>query len=83
MAGKPGMHTKLLHPARAEEIRQKIKASLIINKLENHALGEEEMSATQISAAITLLKKCVPDLSSVELTGDEKNPVRLVGTWKP
>jgi hypothetical protein len=81
MAGKPGMHKKLLNPARAEEIRQKIKATLIINKLENHALGQEEMSATQITAALGLLKKCVPDLAAIELSGNEDKPVRLLAEW--
>ena len=81
MAGKPGMHKKLLNPARAEEIRQKIKATLIINKLENHALGKEEMSATQITAALGLLKKCDPDLAAIELSGNEDKPVRLLAEW--
>lgn len=75
------MHKKLLNPARAEEIRQKIKATLIINKLENHALGQEEMSATQITAALGLLKKCVPDLAAIELSGNEDKPVRLLAEW--
>lgn len=75
MAGKKGMHTKPLHPARVEEIRQKIKATLIIKKLENHILDDEEMSSSQVSAALGLLKKTVPDLSSIEHKGDVDNPL--------
>ena len=63
------MKVKLLHPARAEEIRNKIKATLIINKLENHVLEGVEMSSTQVTAALGLLKKSVPDLSNIEMGG--------------
>lgn len=70
MAGKTGMHTKLLHPARAEEVREKIKATLIINKLEKHILDDAEMSSSQVTAALGLLRKSVPDLSAVEHTGE-------------
>jgi hypothetical protein len=70
MSGKAGMHTKLLHPARAEEVREKIKSTLIINKLENHILNNEEMSSSQVSAALGLLRKSVPDLSAIEHKGE-------------
>lgn len=73
MAGKAGMHTKLLHPARAEEVREKIKATLIVNKLEKHILEGDEMSSTQVSAALGLLRKSVPDLSSVDVQGSGDN----------
>jgi len=77
MAGKKGMHTKLLHPARAEEIRAKIQSTLIINKLENHILAGDEMSSSQVSAAIGLLRKSVPDLSSVEHSGEVEHKLTL------
>jgi predicted regulator of amino acid metabolism with ACT domain len=69
MAGKKGMHTKPLHPARVEEIREKIKSTLIIKKLENHILDDVEMTTSQVTAALGLLRKSVPDLSAVELSG--------------
>jgi len=65
MAGKPGMHRKTLHPLRAEELRQKIQAGLILKQLEKHILAGEEMSSTQVTAAIGLLRKCVPDLTAI------------------
>lgn len=70
MAGKTGMHKKVLHPARLNEIREKIKSTLLINKLENHVLNNEEMTSSQVSAALGLLKKAVPDLSAVEHSGE-------------
>ena len=76
MAGKPGMHTRLLSPARAEEIREKIKATLIVNKLEEHILEGKEMSPSQVSAALGLLKKAVPDLGAITVSGDPDSPLR-------
>jgi len=62
-----------------DEIRAKIQASQLVNRLTDHALGEVELSATQIRAIEILLKKSVPDLSSVEVVGNEDNPLQMVG----
>jgi len=50
--------------------RVKIQNSNILNALIEHASGEREMSSTQVSAGLGLLKKVMPDLSSVELSGE-------------
>ena len=60
-------------------VRDKIQASQLINRLEAHALGEVELSATQVRAIEVLLRKILPDLSSVEVSGDEENPVAVKG----
>jgi hypothetical protein len=43
-----------------------------------HAEGTREMTATQVSAGLGLLKKCLPDLTSVELTGDKDSPLQVM-----
>ena len=53
-----------------EKWREKIGASMLINRLRNHAIGRIEMSPTQLRAAEILLRKVVPDLSAVEHTGE-------------
>jgi hypothetical protein len=78
MAGKAGMHKKLLNPAAMEVIRAKIQSEKIINKLENHILTNDEMSASQVSAALGLLKKTTPDLSA--LSADVKHTGNVVLT---
>jgi hypothetical protein len=50
--------------------RDRIKTSMLINRLADHVLNGMEMSPTQIRAAEILLKKTLPDLSAVEQTGD-------------
>jgi hypothetical protein len=64
-------------------VRDKIQANQLINRLESHALGEVELSQTQIKAIEILLKKTLPDLSAVEHTGDEENPVVVKGGLAP
>jgi hypothetical protein len=53
-----------------EETRAKIQASQLVNRLTNHALGEVELSPTQVRAIEILLKKTLPDLSAVEHSGE-------------
>ena len=58
-------------------VREKIRASQLINALEDHVLGggkqdRSEMKQTQVTAALGLLKKCIPDLKSTEHEGELK-----------
>jgi hypothetical protein len=48
----------------SEEHRVKIQNSNILNALIEHVQGEREMSSTQVSAGIALLRKVMPDLAS-------------------
>jgi len=58
------------------EHRTKISNSKIRKRLIAHVEGTEEMSATQVTAALGLLKKVMPDLSSQQLSGDPNNPLQ-------
>lgn len=52
------------HARRAETVRLRIKTAMLVEKLQNHALGKRgaDMTPTQLAAAQTLLKKTIPDL---------------------
>jgi hypothetical protein len=52
-----------------QETRLKIQASQIINRLTNHVLGNIELSSTQVTAALGLLRKAIPDLAAVQHSG--------------
>ncbi len=82
MAGKVGMHKKLLNPAAMEVIRAKIDSEKIIKKLSNHILEGDEMTSSQVSAALGLLKKTTPDLSAVEHSGEVEHKVTLADVLK-
>lgn len=65
-----------------DEVRAKIQASQLINRLTKHALGETEMTATQVKAAEILLKKSMPDLSQVAGAGEDgSHKFELAAPW--
>ncbi len=69
-----------LNKLHSAEVRAKIQASQLINVLQEHALtGESEISPTRLKAIEIRLRKSIPDLSAVTVTGDEENPVSVVG----
>ena len=49
------------------EHRGKIANSLILSNLIRHCLGEWDMSQTQVTASLGLLKKVMPDVSQVDI----------------
>ena len=53
----------------SNEHRAKIQKSNILNALIEHAEGNREMSRSQVSAAIALLKKVLPDLTTTTIEG--------------
>lgn len=55
------------------EHRLKIKNSNILNALIEHVEGRREMSATQVSAGLGLMKKIMPDLQATSFTDTEGN----------
>lgn len=57
-----------LNPRHQEMVRNKIKASQLINVLQDHVLNGRELLPTQITAAVALLKKVVPDTTSSSVT---------------
>lgn len=68
------MAARLLKHHQAD-VRSKIQASQLVNRLTDHVHGKVEMTATQVRAAEILLKKTVPDLSSVEMSGVDGGPI--------
>lgn len=62
-----------------EEARRKIQTTQLINRLTKHALSDEPiMDSSQVKACETLLRKSVPDLQAIALTGaDGVGPVTI------
>lgn len=52
-----------------EQHRDKIRNSNILTALIEHAEGTREMTSTQVTAGLGLLKKALPDLSAVTVEG--------------
>jgi len=64
----------------SENTRQRIQTTMIVKRLEKHVLAEPEiedgvvitkdlMTQSQVTAALGLIKKTLPDLSAVEHSG--------------
>jgi hypothetical protein len=66
-----------------EKWREKIQSSMLVDRLLKHAVGQVEMSATQIKAAEILLRKVAPDLKAVEHSGEDGGPLEVVVHVKP
>lgn len=66
----------------SETHRTKISNSKIFNRLLKHAEGTLEMSPTQVQVGLALMKKVLPDLSSVAITDhSHEGPAKLVIEW--
>ena len=76
MAGRP------INKLHQEDVRKKIQVSQLLNVLQNHALGEsEELSPTRMKAIEILLRKSMPDMASVTVSGDSDQPLQHIVTW--
>jgi len=67
-----------------QKTRDRIKASGIVERIIEHALGHlddegnELMTPSQLNAGLKLLNKVVPDLKQVENTGTVNNTITFV-----
>ena len=72
MAGKKGMKwaPRLTSPVAIENLRLRIDAARIVEHLRDHVVGKIEMTATQVTAGVALLRKVMPDMTALEHTGE-------------
>jgi hypothetical protein len=63
-----------------EQTRSAIQTSQLINRLQDFALAKEgvDIDPNRLKAIEVLLRKSLPDLSSVVLAGDDDNPVKTI-----
>lgn len=65
-----------LNPRHSDMVRSKIQATKLIELLQDYALGIiEEIPSGRLKAIEILLKKSIPDLQSVEVSGDPDAPM--------
>lgn len=68
-------------------VREKIRASQLVRVLEDHVLKGKALQPTAVSAALGLLKKCLPDLTATTIQGggEGSQPIlfELVGVRSP
>jgi len=64
----------------SDEHRVKIQNSNILNALIEHVEGAREMSSSQVTAGVALLKKVLPDMTHAEVSGPNGGPIQTEDT---
>jgi len=79
-----------LNGAHQADIRSKIQTIQLVNRLQAYALGKKapnaeegddaplELDQSRIKAIEILLRKSLPDLSAVTVSGDNENPLLAI-----
>ena len=75
---KQAMAARTVKIKHDEKTRAKIQTSQLLNRLNDHVFSEAQVSNTQLKAIEILLRKTLPDLSSVELKGDADSPLQVM-----
>ena len=57
--------------------RTRIRTAELIDRLTRCGLGQVEMTPSAVTAAVAVLKKALPDLTSVEVKDDRDDRVRI------
>jgi hypothetical protein len=65
-----------------DKTKRLIRASQLLNRLNQFANGEIDMTQAQVNAARIVIGKEVPDLKAIEVRGNEEQPLVHVFTWK-
>lgn len=73
MANSPGF----LGKHHADKTREKIQVTQLVNRLQDCAMGNVAMDAQQLRATEVLLRKALPDLQAIELTGSDGAPIDM------
>lgn len=61
----------------SDEHRVKIQNSNILNALIEHVDGRREMSASQVTAGIALLRKVLPDMQAIQHSGEDGGALKI------
>ena len=75
-----------LRPHHQDEVRNKIQTSQLINRLTEHALSGPCLDASQVRAIEILMKKTLPDLTSIDWSaadGTVAEAIKGALAWKP
>ena len=71
------MAKRINRPGHSERDKQRIRASQLLNRLDAFVNGKVKLSSAQVQAARVIIGKVIPDLKSVEVTGDHEKPVEV------
>jgi len=73
-------HAKTVKIRNDESTRAKIQATVIVKLLQEHVLGNRDMTTTQIAAAKILMDKTLPNLAQTDINADVNNKNYVVSS---
>ena len=53
----------------------KIQTTVLVKCLTDHVLGKKEMSSSQVTAALGLIRKVIPDLAAMQVVAQVEHDV--------
>ena len=59
----------------SDRTRERIRTSMLLNRLESFVEGKCDLNAAQVSAALGLIKKTLPDLAAVDMNANVSGQV--------
>lgn len=66
-----------LNKSHSEDVRRKIQAGVIIDRLHKCFLGELALTSAQLKAAEILLDRSVAKLSQIQHSGEDGGPLKI------
>lgn len=70
-------------PLHDDRTKERIRASQLLNRLNDFVNGKCELSAAQVQAARVVIGKIIPDLKAIEHTGKDGGPISLTAVeWR-
>jgi hypothetical protein len=66
------------HTTSAERARMHIKALSLVRLLHKVADGKKQVEPHQVTAAVALLRKVMPDLQATLIGGDPARPITII-----
>jgi len=63
---------------RPERLRLTIQTGMLLSLLEDIAAGKKQVESHQVTAALGLLRKVLPDLQATMISGDPNLPLTII-----
>lgn len=63
-------------PKHDDRTKERIRASQLLNRLNDFVNGKCELSPAQVQAAKIVIGKIIPDMKAVEISGDPDRPIK-------
>lgn len=71
------MAARINKPLHDDKTKERIRASQLLNRLNDFVNGKCELSPAQVQAARIIIGKVIPDMKAIEHTGKDGGPLMV------